>query len=365
MATNKKSTTQLSSQELHEPVTSVIPTDLQPKHARYVHLALLILGLTSLISAQYALYSNFQLQSKSEQEQQTLLTEIDNLKQLHYEATNKIEAAVKSHTQSQNIVDEKLALVEKAMQERMYQTNDWILLKARYLMELAEINAHWSNDLSGTADLIKQADTLLAPIHDQRLFNVRQIMAKEIAQINAIPKVDITGLLSQLDAAQDNVFSLPVKTSNVNIVPETSSSTPSPTSAVWRNRIKQTLHSLEKLVVIRRNDEIIPPLPAPGQDMLLRENLRLILQTTQWAILHQNQALYDSSLTQAIKSIHRSFDLNAASTQSLISHIQNLQKIKLLQEKPQLNQSLTVINDIINSKKLEETPTTETGGDAS
>ena len=62
-----------------------------------------------------------------------------------------------------------------------------------------------------TMATLQQADVLLASIHDQRLFNIRQEIAKELVEIQATPTPDIAGLLSQLDAAIELIPNLPLK----------------------------------------------------------------------------------------------------------------------------------------------------------
>ncbi len=233
------------------------------------------------------------------------------------------------------------------MQQQLYQKHDWLLLKARYYLELAQINTHWSKDPETSIALLQQADTLLAAIADQQLFSVRQTIAKDIAQLQALPKIDIAGLLSQLDAIQTLIANLPLKlpfnSPSINAEEKNTTST-------WQERLKQNMHSLKKLVVIRRHEENFKPLLSPTYHALLCESIQLNLQQAQWAILQNNPAIYQLSLSQALKEIKQTFDENAQETQSLVKQIQVLQQVKLVVPNPDIDESLLLLNQAIAAK---------------
>ena len=102
------------------------------------------------------------------------------------------------------------------------------------------------------------------------------------------------------------------------------------------------------MVIIRHRDEDINPLPSPAYEAMLREEIRLNLQEAQWAVLQNNEALYQFLLTQAIKQINRSFAPDE--TQALLKQLQTLQQIHLIQPKPILEQSLPLLNQFIETK---------------
>lgn len=115
------------------------------------------------------------------------------------------------------------------------------------------------------------------------------------------------------------------------------------------------MNVLEKLVVIRRNDEDIQPLLSPLHQTLLRDSIRFNLQEAQWALLQNNSKIFQLSLAQALKEINRAFDENAVATQALIKQLQNLQQEKLETITPTLNQSLSLLNQLIESKNTQNT----------
>ncbi|AHE66065.1 uroporphyrinogen-III C-methyltransferase [Legionella oakridgensis] len=356
MANSNEANTQLSSSDpkLEHPET---PNQRRDVSTRFVSLPwftlIIILALIALGGALYAIYANTQLHQQMTVQNNSLLTALNTIKQQQTENTNQAQATINTLQQAQNTLKDKLTLLEKnlhsAMQQRFYQTKDWMLLKARYYLQLAQINAHWSNNTQTTIALLQQADKLLSITHDQRLFAVRQAIAKEITEAQAIPDVDIAGLLSRLDAAQNLVNTIPIKKS---VIPsdDKQQETPSDTTpSAWRERLKESVGLLEKLVVIRRHDETMQPLLTTTQEAMLRENIRLNLQEAQWAILQNNETIYKIALNQALKSIQNSFKQNAPTTKALIIQLQAMQQASLIQKKPTIETSLSLLNQFIES----------------
>ncbi len=93
-----------------------------------------------------------------------------------------------TQTNLQNKIQQMNKDLQAALREHFDQKQDWLLLKARYYLELAQINAHWSDDQQVTIALLQQADALLRTIPDQQLFTVRQAIAQEITQLQVLPK---------------------------------------------------------------------------------------------------------------------------------------------------------------------------------
>ena len=331
-----------------KPTPKASPT---PKQF-YAYTAIATLSMIAFGCALYAVGTTLQLSRGAVLQIDTLSSQIILLKQQQNEGQSKLDNAIKTISDSEETLRSKVSIldenIQSILQQRTYQSKDWLLLNVRYYLELAQINAQWSDNWQTTSALLQQADTLLATIHDQRLFNVRKAIATEIAELKAIPKPDTAGLLSQLDAAFSSITQLslnPVVSKEKN---PTDSTNKNPSS--WQEHMKESVSLLEKLVVVRRHNEDIVPLPSPVYESMLREGIRLNLQEAQWAVLQNNEAVYQLSLTQAIKNIKRSFELTATRTNALLKQLQALQQTHLVQQKPLLEQSLPLLNQVIESQ---------------
>ena len=129
------------------------------------------------------------------------------------------------------------------------------------------------------------------------------------------------------------------KTTSVTLQPKTTSG--------WREGLKNSLNALEKLVVVQRDDGDIRSIITPAYAMLLREEVHLILQETQLAVIQGNERLYQLTLKQALKKITQSFSHQEA----LLNQLHVLQKIQLVQQKAEIGQALSLLNKLIDSKQ--------------
>jgi uroporphyrin-3 C-methyltransferase len=307
----------------------------------------------------YSIVINFQLRQGTTQQINTLLSQFSTLKQQQIDTERQVDATKKLISSSEETLHNKVNTLDKtvqtALRQRSYQTQDWLLLKARYCLELAQINAHWSDNSDTTIALLHQADILLADIHDQRAYPIRQAITNEIGILHSMPKLDIAGLLSQLDAAQSIVAHLELKPAVAPVENSPTDARKKSTSS-WHARLKESVSLLEKLVVVRRHDEDILPLPSPIYESMLREGIRLNLQEAQWAVLQNNDDIYHFSLTQALNNIGRTFAPNMAATDALIKQLNSLQQVHLAQPKPILEQALPLVNQLIESKNSPTPP---------
>ncbi|HHT9951744.1 TPA: uroporphyrinogen-III C-methyltransferase [Legionella pneumophila] len=323
----------------------------------------LIISLTSLLAflaiiiSIYSIQVDKQFQNHQLVENKKLTDELGRIKAKQNTVQKLLDNNANHLQQIQSDLTSKMDGLNKelqtAMKQKMYQNNDWLLLKARYYLELAQINVHWSDNFNTSVALLQQADELLKGMNIPKIFTIRQTIAKEIAQLKSISVVDITGILSQLDAAQAAINNLSIQSVvdqqevlNHITKPEESGKTG------WRNRLQDSVNFLEKLVVIRRHNENIQPLISPLYESAIKENIRLNLQEAQWAILNNNPAVYQFALNQAIANLKRVFNESSQNTDALIKQLSTLQNVKLTQEKPVVGQAIPLINQMIDNKEL-------------
>ncbi len=240
--------------------------------------------------------------------------------------------------------------LQSALHEHLYQANDWLLLKARYYLELASINGAWNDDPATSLALLKNADALLATLHQDNLTDVRRAIAQEETAWTQITPIDMTGLLVKLAAIQTTLDTLKPETPLASSQFKQQNPVISKQPSTWREHLQHSLQQLKNLVIIRHQDDLMTPLLTPAYVMVLRESIRLNLQETHWAMLEKNQTVYQLSITQAIENIKRIFGEKNQNTMALIDELSSLQAMKLTQEKPQTSQALTLLNKIIQSQ---------------
>jgi uroporphyrin-3 C-methyltransferase len=277
------------------------------------------IALLALVLAGFACYQNWHSHRLQQQQNENIARQLDTFKnQQQLEFKKAMTSIEGTQTKLQTHLQELKSNLQTALRQRLYQNQDWILLKVRYYLELAQINAHWSDNQKSTIAILQEADTLLKEIPSATILPIRQAIAKEIAEINAQPSTDIVGLLSQLDAARSTVLELPLKGSH------NEPKKPRPQADIkstWKTRLQSNLSFLKKLVIVHHSDKNIAPLFSPIYQDLLRESVRMNLQEAQTAILQNNATLYQRALKKAIEDIELSFEKNASSTQSLLTQL--------------------------------------------
>ncbi|HAU0115498.1 TPA: hypothetical protein JBE95_07970 [Legionella pneumophila] len=316
-----------------------------------------LLALLAIIISIYSIQLDKQFQNHQLVENKKLTDELGRIKAEQNTVQKLLDNNANHLQQIQSDLTSKMDSLNKelqtAMKKKLYQNNDWLLLKARYYLELAQINVHWSDNFNTSVALLQQADALLKGMNIPKIFTIRQTIAKEIVQLKSISVVDITGILSQLDAAQAAINNLSIQSvvDQQEVLNHITKSEESGKTG-WRNRLQDSVNFLEKLVVIRRHNENIQPLISPLYESAIKENIRLNLQEAQWAILNNNPAVYQFALNQAIANLKRVFNESSQNTDALIKQLSTLQNVKLTQEKPVVGQAIPLINQMIDNKEL-------------
>lgn len=238
--------------------------------------------------------------------------------------------------------------LNSALKDKWYQANDWILLKARYYLELAIINTKWTNDLATSSELLKEADLLLKTIPNASINEVRKIIADEQLALKQVNLTDYTKILSTLAAIQKSIANMELKTILEKNNEEAKEVILVPNS--WQEQIKLTINKLSKLIIIRHTNDTLTPIITPAYIKMLKENIRLNLQEAQWALIAQEQGVFQIAIKQATENIKRGFNIDGLKTKAILDQLENLKKLHLAEEKPSLEESLEHLNLIISTK---------------
>lgn len=329
----------------------------KPKPQGYWSKGGIIAGLaliTALLALLITCYTAFSINKNQliQSETQSVLTKKqqiidDEQRNMAHSLKSQAQAIATNQNTAQQQLTTFSAQLHTAMEQKLYQQHDWLLLKARYYLELAQINTHWSDHYEASIELLQAADTLLSQISEPKVFAIRQALATEIAQFKAIKIIDFAGILSQLDAAQTRVDYLIAQLPANNSSGETAAQT---TDNSWQAHMDQSLKLLQKLVVIRHNNQAIQPLLSQDQEALLKEQIRFNLQQAQWAVLNNHAKLYQLALQQATANIKRGFNSHTENVSALLKQLEQLQQINMDITKPAEGQALTLLNTLIDAK---------------
>lgn len=177
----------------------------------------------------------------------------------------------------------------------------WRIAEAAYLLRVADLRARMEGDRDGAQALLEAADRLLLELDDPGLYTVREAIAAALANLRAQPVFDRVGLYLELEQLSDRIGAL------VLDLPEFERTQPAPQSdtgaLAW---LRETLGGLFDFRVHRPDP--VRPLMAPDEAVYLRHNLQLKLEQAQLALLRGDQAVWASTLAEALGWVQTWFD---------------------------------------------------------
>ncbi|MFD2230352.1 uroporphyrinogen-III C-methyltransferase [Alkalimarinus sediminis] len=231
---------------------------------------------------------------------------------------------------------------------------DWLLAEAEYLMRLANQRLNMERDAAGAEAILNAANSVLAESDDPGLYAIRQQLSKDIIALQRVSKIDREGIYLQLEALIDLIAKLDqshyqarhneataAANSSAEIAEEQSELVTS--DGAFTHMLKDALDELKQLVVIRRLDEAVEPLLAPDQVYYLQQNLRLMIEQAELALLDRNQPMYQRNLTKAEQWINTYFSQNKDDTALLLSTLERLKALQIDPELPDISQSLQLL----------------------
>ena len=222
---------------------------------------------------------------------------------------------------------------DKLARKQNNHKTQWILEQSRYLLELAQLNLNYQHDIKATITLLQTIDNYIADLNLPSLTDARETLATDIAALQAVPQVDVTGIITQLNALYLKAANLNTKTTKIiNSAPLKTKN--NNTAKTWRQKLDDSWQALQKLIIIRHHDKPIRPLPTPQQHVLLIQRLQFLIQQAQWAVLHTNSNIYQESLQQAQKLINNYYSAKSPLTQSMLEQLESLEKININPELP-------------------------------
>ena len=229
------------------------------------------------------------------------------------------------------------------------ERENWLLAEIGHLLRLANQRLVMGADPVAAEALLKSADTVLRGVDDPSLHVVRAAIAKEIAALRALPKVDLEGIYLRLAALMEQadklvIFQLPKQAERPQ---------PAPASD-WQGRLHQgykaALSKLSDYVIIRRRDVPMQALMDPQWEGLVRQNLRMLLEQAQIALLSDNQAVYVASLKSAQQGVAQFQASDEVGAKAISVEITRLQGLTIGIALPDISLSLQALDDAIEKR---------------
>ncbi|SER52163.1 uroporphyrin-3 C-methyltransferase [Vreelandella subterranea] len=247
-----------------------------------------------------------------------------------------------------NVDDTLDDVLAQLSQEQETDERDWLHAEAAYLLRLANQRLQLEGDVEGATALLRTADARLADADNPALTPVRREIANELAALDAVPRLDRTGVYLALNAQQERVAGLRL----AQEVEEraVTSSIEQPPSGTFQRQLARFGEELKDLVMIRHHDEALEALVTPEQESYLRQSLRLILEQAQLALLKEEQGLYEASIDKALELINGYYDTSRQEAQRVIERLEELRNVTVEPELPDISGSQQAMAEFINNR---------------
>jgi uroporphyrin-3 C-methyltransferase len=297
-----------------------------------------------------------QLAAVTGQEQDSLdqLEQLDQLSQRWQlqlqQAMGELQGQAERQAQAVQSVEEELATLRTELARfSAHDRESWSLAEAEYLLRLSNQRLIMAGDTVAAQALLASADAVLRELDDVSLHSVRSAVASDLAAVRAVPKVDVEGIYVRLSALAEQADKLVIFQ-----FPERDARPRDATQEDWQARLQQgyeqALLKLSDYVIIRRRDVPMQALMDPQWEGLVRQNLRMLLEQAQVALLSSNQALYESSLERAQHWVAQFFESDAAAAQAMAREITQLAALQVQVSMPEISRSLEALDSAIERR---------------
>jgi len=219
----------------------------------------------------------------------------------------------------------------------------WLRAEVHYLLRLANQRLIMARDVDSALALLNSADRILNDLDDASLYDVRAAVASEMAALRAMPRVDVEGTYLRLSALVEQAGRL-----RIFQLPEAEAQPLSEEPDDWRTRLErgyeEAARKLSDYIVIRRRDVPMEALMDPQWEGLVRQNLRMLLEQAQVALLSRNQTLYRESLQRAQHWVAQFFDTDESRARAMSREITQLESLTVETDMPDLVRSLQAMD---------------------
>ncbi|MDB5969300.1 MAG: Uroporphyrinogen methyltransferase / synthase [Hydrocarboniphaga sp.] len=251
----------------------------------------------------------------------------------------------------QGRLDNSEQLMGRMTEELQGGRTRFALASVEQLMLLANDRLLLEHDVRSALLALQIADERLGALNDPRLFRVREAIARERAQLQALPRPDLTSASLTLSSLIDRADSLPLR---ARVEPRQfggarPGSAGSDAGARWYERVWASVRSaVASLFVIRREDNAASLRLLPAEDeAVIVHVLILKLESARVALLRGETASFREVLGSAADWLRQFFRADDPGVEAALGEIERLQALELSAPPPELSGSLTLLRQVL------------------
>jgi len=289
------------------------------------------------------------------------------LKLVEQTSRNRLQTSLsplESRVGSLNKKVEDLGLGQQGLREsaeKLYQLfgrdkNAWQLAEVEYLMRVAQHKLILQDDFAGAAITLQAASDRIGLTGDPGLLPVRVMISEEIADLNTRRRADLVGIsliLAQLGRQVRGLHpGFAVRVEQSGEVAAVEPTIDRETATDWVGRFSAFLDSL-----ISVSKESTAPTEIEANIVDVAEALEDNLKLARWAVLERDANQYQLLIDRSLRLFREFYDLDNAANHDFMTQLQELQKMVIKPEKPDITGSLRELQRILSQRAAAPQPT--------
>jgi uroporphyrin-3 C-methyltransferase len=231
-----------------------------------------------------------------------------------------------------------------------------IMEEVEQLLLIANQQLQLANNVKAALIAMQEANVRLQRINHPQLSPLRDVLAKDMDLLKAVPMVDTMGISLRLESLAEAVDKLPLV---MEIRPPENKNAPHKPQTwggKWQNFLLEIWNDIKQLIRIQHvGEQDIPP---PSHSYFLRENLKLRLLSAHNALLAHDAVSFKANLKISIEWINKYYDNKSKPTISMLAILHQLNDNEIGIELPNVSASYDAVRKyrITAKKKTKEAP---------
>jgi len=251
-------------------------------------------------------------------------------------------------TELEDLNSQLAELSLQRLQTASPQDSLWKILEANYLARLAAQKLQLEGDMPTALALMQQADAALVESNSNNSLGVRQELARDIEALRNTPTFDRQAVVFRLQNLAGLIDGLDLLSSQRENYMNRRSEQSEPISigSDANGMLDSGLEFLGSVFVWRKWEDTPDAMLVPGQEAVIKQGFRLMLEQAQLAVLGRDNGLYQRHIDNGIEWLRRYTLLESASGQSVLAELTDLRSLDVDSSLPGLSASLRALEQL-------------------
>ena len=219
----------------------------------------------------------------------------------------------------------------------------WRMAEAEFNVRMAIQRLQVARDVAAALLLLRGADQLLTGVDTRKAELLRRLITSNIAELSALPRVDRIGLLSQLQALEQQVGRLELVSLGFESEPLSGPASDNPSDSP--SFLQQAISVLSSyFVVTTLESSEVRPLPSEWA-ALAQSSLTAMFEQARLSLLMGDQTNFVASLDRTASFIKRHSRADDSRAISIVESLVALTVVDIAPPFPDLSETLRVFRD--------------------